>query len=232
MKSIRNIGLLTLGVIILGFGCLENQNPSGSDNAPPTIPQMIIFKGPVSANAPESLKNSIADFNGHLGIGYTYLSIATLSSPEVKENRVNWEVTAGGFSGTIVADKKEDGTADWQVTVNGTDGTITYDSWVVMQGNAKLDGSSGVWHIFAENSTELFGVFTWSTDTNEVKTGTFSTPDPNVNYEIVNNPDKSGSFAKKEAGIKIYEAIWEATGSGSWSRYDDAGNVVDSGSWS
>ncbi len=231
MKGVRNLGMLMLGIIIFGFGCLENQNPNSSNNAPPEIPQLIIFKGPLSPNAPESLKNSIDEFNSHLGIGYTYLSIAMLSDPEIDENRVTWEVTAGGFSGTIIADKKENGTADWQVTVDGTDGTISYHNWVVLQGNAKQDGTTGVWHVFAENSTELAGVFSWTTDTTKVKAGSFSMVDSDVTYEIVNNPDKSGSFAKKETGVKVYEAIWQGTGSGNWYRYDNTGNVVSSGSW-
>ncbi len=232
MKTYRYLSFLLLITLFGSLGCFDQQNPNDPENTIPEIPELILFRGPVAQAAPEALQNSIDEFNSHMATGYTYLSIATISSPNSSDNHYVWEVSAGGFTATIEATKTDDGSVDWVVTINGSDGNLSYDNWVAMRGTSNIEGTNGEWHIFAENSTDEVGVFTWQVLDNGVKIGTFTINEPSIIYEVINNADGSGSFIKKEGGVKVYEAVWDAAGNGSWTLWDLQGNVVDSGNWS
>ena len=224
--------LLLLVAVLSGIiGCLE-KNANNPENAVPEIPQLVLFRGPSSSAVPEALKNSIEEFNAKMATGYTYLSIATISSPNENDNHYVWQVSAGGFTAEIEAIKEDENTVSWTVTISGSDGSHSYDNWVALQGTSNMEGTEGSWHIFAENSTNELGVFSWSVDDSGVKTGTFQATGENYTYEIINNPDGSGSFIKREGTVKVYEAVWDASGKGSWTLWDTQGNVQDSGSWS
>lgn len=218
--------------LFLFFGCFEQFGVSQNEKAAPEIPELIIFKGPNSQNSPEELLNSIKAFNAHMSTGYTYLSLATITNPHMDGDRAVWNVRAGGFSGVIEADKQSDNSVDWTVTISGSDGARTYDNWVVLRGNAATDGSNGEWHVFEENSTVEIGVWSYSVEKAGRRSGVFTMRDGQIRYEIVNNPDSSGRFIKKEMGQKVYEAIWDSSGAGSWTSWDGSGAVTNTGTWS
>ncbi|HDL18107.1 MAG TPA: hypothetical protein ENH29_03545 [Bacteroidetes bacterium] len=228
----RISGLIMLVAAVLLMGCFEKLTLNDSENNPPEIPEIIIFKAPSSVNAPQELQTGIRELNNQLAPGYTYLSIATINHPEIEGNQVTWNVSAGVFKATIVANKKVDETTDWTVTINGSDDNHSYNNWLALQGNSTVDGKAGDWHIFSEQLAAEIGIVNWSNDANNLKKGLFLFHYSGAEYEIVNRPDKSGSFTKKLNGIKVFESSWDNLGSGNYTRRDANGNVVDTGNWS
>ncbi len=231
MFRFSKFAIVFLALLVVSVGCLDRNNPNDPQNAAPEIPQLILFHGPSGNGVPEALQNSIEEFNANMATGYTYLSIATITSPDANDNRYVWQVSAGGFTAVIEAVKQEDDTVEWTVTISGSDANHSYDNWVALRGTSNMEGTEGEWHIFEENSTNEVGVFVWSVDDHGVKHGQFTAHSGDVVYEITNNPDGSGSFVKKVNGVKVYEAIWDASGAGSWTSWDTNGNVIDSGNW-
>lgn len=232
MERFRLPGILIPIAAIFLIGCFEKLTVNESAKTAPEIPELIIFKAPASDKAPLELQNSVKELNNRLAPGYTYLSIATINDPEIEGNQVTWNVSAGVFNATIVASKKEDDTADWTVSINGSDDNHTYSNWIALQGNSKVDGKNGIWHLFSEQSAAEIGVFNWSIDTNFQKRGVFQINSSGAEYEIINRPDKSGSFTKKQNGVTVFESSWDSTGSGNYKQRDANGNVIDSGVWS
>jgi|GEM_PF-2538457 hypothetical protein len=231
MKRFPLAGLALVAVLIWAVGCFDLKNPNDSDDSPPEIPELIIFKAPNSSAVPAALKNSIDQFNANMATGYTYLSIATINKPNKKDNRYVWEVKAGGFTAIIEAVPAENDQVNWSVVISGSDGNVTFNNWKAMEGTSNRSGKKGEWHIFKENSTEELGVYNWEVREDDSKFGSFTMSTEAIRYEVVNNPDGSGSFVKYENGIKVFEATWNASGAGSWTEWDTQGNVVNSGSW-
>ena len=232
MKKARFLGSLILLCSFITLSCFEKFNPSESQEISPEIPKLIIFKGPNSNKTPTELQNSLKAFNGRVSTGFIYLSIATIEKPEVEGNQSTWNVSAGGFTSQIVAEKNSDESVHWKVSIDGSDDTRTFDNWVALEGISNFDGSSGSWHVFAENSTIEIGIYQWEVKENDQKEGSFSNNSSSIIYKIINKPDQSGTFDKKENDTRLYEAIWDESGAGSWQRWDPVGNVADSGGWS
>ncbi|MEE9169700.1 MAG: hypothetical protein V3U73_08025 [bacterium] len=229
--KITSLGALVLSALLFGMGCFNKDNPVGDEEVAPNIPQLIIFRGPDSPNAPQELGTSLGLLNGKTATAFNYLSLANLLSPEADENKFSWEVTYGQFNALIEARKIANGTVDWTLTLNGSDGTVTYNNWVAMRGNSDMDGASGTWRFFAENSATEMAQFTWEIDDNEQRFGTLILNDVGRLYDVMNHPNKSGSLEVKENGVKVYQATWDASGAGSWTAWDTQGNMLDSGSW-
>ena len=223
--------VLILSALAFGLGCFNKENPLSSEDSAPTIPQLIIFRGPSSSNSPDEVNSSIGLLNGNTATGFNYLSLANLITPEANGNTYSWQVQFGQFTANIEAKKRGDGTVDWTLTLNGSDDTVTYNNWIVMRGNSHSDGSKGLWHFFSENSTSEEAQFTWEVDSHEVRFGTLDVASLSRLFDVINHPDRSGSLAIKENGAKVYEATWDESGAGSWTAWDAQGNSVDSGSW-
>lgn len=232
MKKAIFLWLITLLCSILTLSCFEKFNPSESQESIPEIPQLLIFKGPNSTNAPQDLHESLKEFNNRVSTGFTYLSIATIKKPKVEGHKATWNVSAGGFTSLIIAEKSDDETVHWTISVNGSDTNTSYDNWVAMEGTSNMDGTSGLWHVFEENSTVEIGIYRWKVSDNNQKEGSFSNNNVTITHKVVNLPDQSGNFYKKENDKKVYEAIWDKSGAGSWQKWDPVGNVADSGGWS
>lgn len=230
MKTLRIALVLLLGTTML-MGCFDNKILSDDDESAPQIPTLIIFKGPSSNNAPADLKAKIDELNSKTSTGFNYLSLATVSSPSVDGVVSTWEVSYGELDAVIVAEKKSDDTVDWAITVNGSNSSVSYNNWTAMEGNANMGGTEGDWNIYHENSTVVLADFYWTVDDNDVRNGFLSLSEEDATYEIVNSPDHSGNVVVKEGSVTIYHAIWDETGAGSWTRWDEQGNLIESGSW-
>ncbi len=228
--SIRKLFALSMVGLMFGIGCFNQSNPVGEDTVIPSIPN-IVFNGPISNNIPANLQQFIGLFNGNASIGLNYLNLAIFTSPSVDENSFSWEVTWDQVTANILAEKNSDGSVDWQVTVNGSDNNVTYTNWVALKGVAELDGNTGVWSIYSENSTTKSAEFTWVVDGNNNKNGTLELFATNQIYELLNNSDKSGSLVLKENNVKVYEAQWNTDGTGTWTSWDAQGNQTDTGNW-
>ena len=130
----------------------------------------------------------------------------------------------------MTAETQNNNSVDWTVSVDGSDGIHTYIEWMAILGNATVDGTTGTWHVFEENSIDKMGDYNWAIDQIETE-GIFVSEDSTGIYEVTNNQDKSGQFIIKENDIKVYEAIWDASGSGTWTKKDPQENIIDSGTW-
>lgn len=230
MKALR-IAFVLIIALTITMGCFDKKILSGDDESAPQIPKLIIFKGPSSSNAPADLSAKINELNNKTSTGFNYLSLATVSNPNIDGVVSTWEVSYGELGAVIVAEKQSDDTVEWIITVDGSNSTVSYNNWTAMEGNSNMSGTEGDWNIFYENSTVVLADFTWTVNSDDVRNGFLSLVDLDTTYEIINNPDHSGSVVVKEGPAKVYEAIWDGTGAGNWTRWDSQGSVLEAGSW-
>lgn len=230
--TIRKLTALTTIVLLFGVGCFKKDKILGDESVVPSIPN-VVFSGPLSNNVPTDLKQYVGLFNGNdqTSMGLNYLDLAIFLTPSVDGNNYTWQVAWGQIDAVIKAVANANNSVDWTVTVDGTENDVTYTNWVAMRGNSNLDGDSGTWDIFLTNSTIKNAEFTWTVNSNDVKNGTLQFLSDNYTYDLVNNPDKSGTLVMKQNNATLYRAEWSATGSGSWTTWDSQGNQTDSGSW-
>jgi len=230
VRKIRFLALLLSLVAMVFSGCLE-QNGTGSSTLP-QFPTVVTFLGPSSPNAPQELGTYVSQFNANTTMAFSYLTLARLQKPHTEGNTTTWTITSGQLVATIQAVKGDD-SADWTFELNGTDQSgNTYDHFQFMTGTSTMDGKTGTLHIFDASGTEI-GLFEWSETDGGVKTADLTVyGSPNTKYSLLNNADHSGSLDVFKGTVKTYHAEWNASGAGTWQKYDANGSVSDSGSWS
>lgn len=229
MKKYRILSVFMLAAALAFSGCLQ-KNPTQSD-AIPQFPTIVNFQGPASQNVPAELQGYVDILNAQTSAAFSYLTLARLQTPKTDGNTTTWTITSGQLTVTITAVKDGD-SADWTFELNGTDqNKNTYDHLKLMSGTSSMDGKSGTMHIFDESSKEA-ALFEWLEENTGKKDATITIyGSPDSKYELVNNPDHSGSVDAFEGSVKIYHAVWNSNGAGSWEKYDASGTVADSGSW-
>ncbi len=230
MKSKVLIFPLTVALFLIG--CSKDE-PTKSNNKPPSLPTLITLSGPTSAQAPVEIGTGINTFNAYQSTALLYLQVVALSDPVVNGNTYTWYSTFTGATVTITAVRSAKNTVDWAVVINGTTTTGTaYNNWTAVTGTTTEDNKSQAWKLYQPNSTTLLLQASWVVDANNVITAILEYPAPILEkQQVIDRPDGSGSCTKWKGTVKVYEAIWVANGTGSYKQWDANGNLLAEGTW-
>jgi hypothetical protein len=145
----------------------------------------------------------------------------------------------------------------WDVILNGSDEFNTYSDFLFITGNQTTDvggvgpvsGSGGEdrWSRGAGAASIVGSMivydranppydqyqWTWGTDPLGVTIGSFGwgllTDPEDVGIQF--NADGSGFLTYSQDLVVRYRATWQASGSGTWTTYDDSGTQIGTGTW-
>lgn len=237
MKKLYSLVVLLL-LSLLITSCSKKDDKAvdpgdGGDSQAPGIPT-VSFKGPNTQSTDQYAlltKSSVESFNA-----YPQLLSAMFSStkPSNSNGQWLWVVSPGqGATETFTAKKNSDGSYTWTLVLNGTIQNDTYSNWKALEGTTSADGKTGNWKIYDDNTTTLVGEFTWSTNSGGILSGTFLSYENGATsgkFEVVNNPDNSGSLKVYSNNILSFYSTWKADGTGTWHSYEN-GVEKTNGNW-
>lgn len=227
-------------MIFIGCSKKEESPTSTTTGTAPVIPT-VTFTGPSKTNTdPTYHAQAAAGYALAMSSVFAPVQAFALMPAQQSGNQWRWTMTDGQLTIIFQSQKNSDGSYGWQYIFNGTEGTNTYNNFIVWQGTVSADGKSGEWLIYDEDTQKLSNSFTYQTNAQGVKTGTWETKNDQGTATIqriilVNNPDGSGYCDVYELYnstlVKVEHIEWAANGSGSWVEYNSAGQQRDSGSW-
>ncbi len=219
---------LLLAGLILTVGCSKEDNLLNSEDQPPGIPSAQQVQVP--SQAPVEVQAVANTVNFYWNFGQAFFN-ALQQVKAVKENgKWVWVHKSGDFTVTVTAEKQDDGSFHWEVVVDGSYQGVVVSNYKAIEGDISADGKSGEWRVY-DTDGSLVGTVTWTEDENGNVTGTVVVADSNQRIEFANNADGSGGFTMYEGQAKIFEAQWQADGSGWWKAYDENGNLINEGTW-
>lgn len=109
----------------------------------------------------------------------------------------------------------------------------TQDTYVpFLHVEADKDGKNGFYESYAayneggEVTTVFTFTFTWTSQDNGAVRYQYDL-DGMAYYDLLINPDSSGTLAISQFDELLYESAWDAAGSGWWKYYDYEGNVTE-----
>lgn len=209
-------------------GCSKEESATGPEETPPQLPELIQLSVP--ANAPAAVQAPVTTTNALINSFSFYLNIAKLAQPQKEGNLWVWSGSNQGLTVRVTAEVLPNGDVQWKAILNGSDGQNVYNNWLAVQGTTNADFSRGDWTVFETNTQTVAATFSWQTDSNGNLTATFISGSEKL--IVVNNTDNSGTLQSFSDNVLIFEAAWQADGSGWWKQYDLSGNVTDEGTWS
>ncbi|RPI06275.1 MAG: hypothetical protein EHM64_03460 [Ignavibacteriae bacterium] len=225
--------LLLIVLLTLCIGCKKDESPTNSQPAAAAIPT-VTFHGPNTTST---------DINAQYAIGYatTINSMMGVSQmfagapAQQNGNTSTWTFSQGGVTATFTGVRQSDGSYTWTYTYSGTEGGVTYTNFKLWEGTTSADGKNGTWTIYQLGHTGMALQLVYTTNSNNVLTGTWSVYASNGALEekwiIVNNPDNSGSIEIYTNGtILVSKSVWAANGSGTWYTYT-SGTQSGTGTW-
>ncbi|MEM7550292.1 MAG: hypothetical protein AAF363_11480 [Bacteroidota bacterium] len=97
------------------------------------------------------------------------------------------------------------------------------------------DGSSAFFELYDTDNGNIVFAYDFEVNPDDSVTVSFESFDSSGSVEEsitgTFNPDDSGELEVFEGGNLIFEAEWDSVGNGSFTEFDSAGNIIDSGSW-
>ncbi len=221
--------LLITGVIVAGCG--ENDNPTAPKENESVAPEVVLVKGPTSQNTPPTVSASAGMLTAMGSLGQAFLGSIQVSQATKSGDSYVWTYNNGEAIVTIVSTPSDNG-VNWQVKVTGVYDNVQVKDFVVLKGYSATDGKSGWWEAYDPTTGEKQMRYEWTTDNNNAVHATLTVyGESQTKYEVVNNQDGSGSLVVYEGGVKTLQASWQADGSGTYTAWDQDGNVVDQGNW-
>ncbi len=223
------IVLFLMAGLILAIGCSKEDNVLNNEEQPPALPATQTMTVPPTA--PPEVQAFAATTNFYWNFGQFFSAIKNIT-PVQENGKWVWvyKNTNIGFTVTVTAEEKSDGTVHWEVVVDGSYNGIVVNNYKAIVGDISADGKSGELSVY-DTDGNLMGSVTWTQDENGNVTGSVVITDSSKRIDFVNNADGSGNIKVYENNLKVFEAQWQADGSGWWKAYDENGNVINEGSW-
>ncbi len=204
--------------------------------------------------APSALQTS-EDENAKMVVGYigmanqmsSYLSYMKVPDGAVKSTtRITASNGRVDATGDVVVYVWSDTQSDYKVAYQISEAADSYvfEIFLTLPGQTgwlkyfhaeeKKDRSAGlmnIYNIFGDNASEVILAYKWSRS-GDVFTFTMTSSAADFKFVMnVNQKTKAGDVVYYLGGVKAYEMEWDAQGNGSWTWYDEEGNVEDSGTW-
>ena len=231
MRKTRWISvLLVTGLIVAGCGD-KSKNPTEPEKEQTAVPEVVVVKGPTSQNAPPQVKMATNMMSNMANLGHSFLAAVQSTQGTKTGDSYVWTYTEGQATVTFISTPTGDG-INWEVKLNGVYGDVQVQNFVYLKGFSSSDGKSGWWEGYDLDTGEKAIRYEWTTDNQGTVHATLTTyGDSPAKFEVVNNKDGSGSLVVYQNGVKTLQATWQANGSGTYTVWDEDGNVVDQGNW-
>lgn len=235
MQKVLSLAFIVLLVTIIGCSKNSDSSTTPSNGGAVTIPQ-VTFNGPNTTSTDPNATIAKAYATSMNGIMSASAVFAQMPAQQ-NGNTSTWTYGGGGMSYTFTGVRQSDGSYTWTYTFTGTEGGVSYTNFTMWQGTTSADGKNGSWTFYEPGHTKKTEEYTYSTDANNVLTGTWyvynSSGTLSDKLIIVNNPDNSGRVEMYDNGtIMSYKAVWTANGSGTWFTYNSTTGVqTGTGTW-
>lgn len=245
--------VILMAILLIGAGCSKEKSTSptspspSNNNSPPAldVDQVTLPQGLVQSQDPMAqmvvgyvnMANSFAQYTALVSPPSGNMA-PDLTSPYSGPPWVyTWDVNNGPddtYTITLTIDET-DTTYTWNVMVSGVVGGVTVSDFKYVEGLESKDGSSGYLFIYDPETHNMAARFDWAATSDNQYTLHYTVPG-SVMISITVNPDDSGSINYYEWDgsdfIPMFQAHWNADGSGEWWTYDSNGDVSGHGTWS
>jgi hypothetical protein len=193
-------------------------------------------------NAPTQVRSFYDQVYSRLPPAPQHFAAIKNITPKNTGNTWTWEYIPPGSGGMLVtlkavllAGDSSQWTISWQ-------GGLLSSVWISDEGKITADGKYGSWKLYYFNGTFLERTAVWQKNDQNIiviNATRWHYPDPASElfgiyreFLLTGSPDASGTLQAIEQGIKIFEAVWQASGAGTWAAYDaSSGQQTDGGSW-
>jgi hypothetical protein len=212
------------------------------------IPDAMVASNDENAEACVDAIEFAADWSAFYDF-FTPADNATKVASKSTNSEGTWKYTytwAGGYVVTFYWTYEETSTKDmWTLEAQYNDGPLYsfIEAWQLKDGTQGEIKYNFSWWTCAyyegntEDCIDVYYIFTWNKNTSGVinYTCTYETSDTEypyyLKYELVSNPDGSGTVDYYSAGGSIHwHYEWDALGNGTWVWYM-SGDIYGSGSW-
>lgn len=226
------------------WACGKNDSATAPKHDPPNLPA----EESVVVNLPQNAPQQVRDYYGQVDRPFkTALEHSTrIKGMKPVNNQATWTWTflpggAGLPAVTLKAVALPGDTIHWTISWNGDVGGVVINNWVSAEGKTTSDGKYGDWKFYVFNTSSLDRTAAWRKSDDGVLTinaahqrapGPADDVSANFGFLLLGNPDGSGVLQVSQDGVKIFEAIWQASGAGIWAAYDaSTGQQIDGGAW-
>ncbi len=221
----RLLAVLLIAGLIFALGC--SKDSTKPEENPPEVPQNLEES---VVSVPETAPLEVQAFAGYVNVFryqfHVYNSLftaATGQEPKYEDGKWVWTYSApqGNLTITVKAQTLDNGDQKWEIYFSGTftgpDTVLTVTNWKAAEGTISADGKRGEWTVYEYNSTEVAAHYSWTTADDGTVTATLESDI--YKYVVINRPDGSGSVKVYENDTLVFEANWNADGSGQWTNY-------------
>ena len=223
----RSLALLIVLGLLFAIGC--SKKTTGPDENPPEAPQNLeeaVVSVPETAPAEvQAYAGLVNVFHYRFNFYNNFMQSATGQEPVYEDGKWVWTHASpqGNFTITVKAQVLDNGDQKWEIYFSGTfpgpDTVVTVNNWKAAEGVINKDGTQGEWTIYDYNSTDVVAHYTWSTADDGTVTATLEYDD--YTFTVINRPDGSGNVKVYRNDTLVFEATWNADGSGQWTNYED-----------
>jgi len=224
----------TIIILLLAFALLNNCSDEKStepEKKAPQFPTPVTITAPQSANTPAKIDSAINSFNGFMNLAQTYLLTISQLQPSTAGNRYIWSLEFQATAIRIIAEPAANDNVKWQLylTTPNEDGTPGQEH-KVLEGNTNADGSKQTWYFYDEQTNQVASEMNIERSSDSVIITT-KTSDSDLTQVITSNNDGTGKFQEYSGDKLLYEAIWNADGSGTYKQWNEIGGLIEEGSW-
>lgn len=226
MKKLQYLMLLFW---LINLACKES--PSEPKPEPPQFPNNPLAQIRFPTNAPSPVKEVVDEITTDIAGCFFYFDLVKDKIPAAKPPDWTWGTRHRESEVTIKARVQGENSVSWEIILNGG----TYNNMLYLAGTTHSDSKSGSLNLFSQTRIgEILIELTWSRNEQDVLLVGDNNPDPlnPQRFDLIGYPDGSGSLIMKEKDTKIFMAIWDASGAGSWFSYNPGtGQQTGSGTW-
>jgi len=231
----KQIKVLLTFLLLLAFGIAcddSTTEPEQADAELFSMKEIEMPEGLTNSSEPEAISvrtqilvlNSIPTLYG----GWFTVASGTEQLAKVNDDRTyTWN-----RNGVAITMKYSDSRDEIfrEIFISGNYGGHTHANFKFLESRQKKDRSQGYFKIFDFSDGSETTSWVWTTNADNVYSMVFVSDDGDQ-LEVNSSPDKSGTMSQYENGVLISKTVWTAGGGGEWWKYDNQGNVTESGSW-
>jgi len=255
MQIIRHLILFTLlFCLVFGLAC-SHKNPAPIEEWEDQYPPTFVYK---SIQIPEPLRLS-PDSMAQVVVGYVDMFNETekyvpLLNPSADSSLPEYTITGSGLPWVqswkaiegfliLLFINKNGMRYNWELKFWGQDSVKNkfYDKWIFITAYNDFEGNSGSIVLYKENSENMDSHYSWYTYPSSVQNyrsfRLLKYKESTIDFlvEMTFDYDFSGELLRYSVGEEnIYvefKCSWNSFGKGEWWRYNENGEIIQSGSW-
>lgn len=223
---------LVLPVVLTMFACSES--PIEPEPEPvPELPVIALTRIEVPTNVPAIVQNYFEKAYD-LGMTLPIFNLYEINGVNRTGPHPDWRWTTklGTWTVTSAANIISENSVSWNLKISFDNAGVDY--WIAANGQTNLDGKIGTsWrsYDFATRSDKLVSTASWQLD-KQGELSLYTEDSEGIRNELRHNLDGHLNLIVRQTGAKMFEAVWDSTGSGSWNTYNTTtGEETGSGTW-